>query len=295
MVAADPIRPRRAAEPTHRRRPAHAGTLAAGMDVTERFAELIGEPERPARRSTRGRCSSPRTPTPTSTSTPSWRRLDELAGAVPGDRRSTRLVRWLFVDLGFSGNVARLPRPAQLVPERRRRPAARASPSASPSLAMVVGRRVGVDLVGIGMPGHFLLRDRHDPDGFLDPVRRAAPASTRRLPGRLPRAPRPRHALRPGATSSRSGPAPSSAGCWPTSAASSPPAATAARSSGCCACASPSPASRRRSGPSWPRCSPPAAGSARPPTSSATSPTQLGGELGDEYGRSAERFRARLN
>lgn len=33
---------------------------------------------------------------------------------------------------------------------------------------MAVGRRVGVDLVGIGMPGHFLVRDRWDEDSFYD-------------------------------------------------------------------------------------------------------------------------------
>ena len=33
---------------------------------------------------------------------------------------------------------------------------------------MSVGRRVGVDLVGIGMPGHYLVRDRWDEDSFYD-------------------------------------------------------------------------------------------------------------------------------
>ena len=32
-----------------------------------------------------------------------------------------------------------------------------------------VGRRIGVGLVGIGMPGHFLLRSTDDPDRFFDP------------------------------------------------------------------------------------------------------------------------------
>jgi regulator of sirC expression with transglutaminase-like and TPR domain len=36
-------------------------------------------------------------------------------------------------------------------------------------LAMEVGRRIGVPLAGVGMPGHFLLRDRIDPAVFVDP------------------------------------------------------------------------------------------------------------------------------
>jgi regulator of sirC expression with transglutaminase-like and TPR domain len=36
-------------------------------------------------------------------------------------------------------------------------------------LTMEVGRRVGVALDGIGMPGHFLVRHRADPETFLDP------------------------------------------------------------------------------------------------------------------------------
>ncbi len=36
-------------------------------------------------------------------------------------------------------------------------------------VAIEVGRRLGVGLVGVGMPGHFLLRSAHDPDRFFDP------------------------------------------------------------------------------------------------------------------------------
>jgi regulator of sirC expression with transglutaminase-like and TPR domain len=36
-------------------------------------------------------------------------------------------------------------------------------------LAMEVGRRRGIPLVGIGMPGHFLVRDAVDVDSFFDP------------------------------------------------------------------------------------------------------------------------------
>jgi regulator of sirC expression with transglutaminase-like and TPR domain len=36
-------------------------------------------------------------------------------------------------------------------------------------LAIEIGRRRGIPLVGIGMPGHFLVRDAHDFDSFYDP------------------------------------------------------------------------------------------------------------------------------
>ena len=36
-------------------------------------------------------------------------------------------------------------------------------------VAIEVGRRIGVGLVGVGMPGHFLLRAAEDPDRFFDP------------------------------------------------------------------------------------------------------------------------------
>ena len=38
-------------------------------------------------------------------------------------------------------------------------------------VAMEVGRRVGVRLHGVGMPGHFLISDAEDPDAFFDPFR----------------------------------------------------------------------------------------------------------------------------
>jgi hypothetical protein len=43
------------------------------------------------------------------------------------------------------------------------------------AVVMEVGRRRGVGLVGVGMPGHFLVRDAIDPDTFLDPFRAGAP------------------------------------------------------------------------------------------------------------------------
>ena len=95
------------------------------------------------------------------------RALDQLADACPGPTLD-HLVRHLFVDLGFSGNRDDYydARNSYLdcVLERRL-----GIPISLSVLTIVVGRRVGVSLAGVAMPGHFLLRDKVDPTVFLDP------------------------------------------------------------------------------------------------------------------------------
>lgn len=93
------------------------------------------------------------------------RELDRLASSIPvptldGWRRH------LFVDLGFSGDVKRYydPRNSFLNEVVRRR---RGLPIALSVLAMEVGRRIGLVLEGVGMPGHFLLG--HGRDVYVDP------------------------------------------------------------------------------------------------------------------------------
>jgi regulator of sirC expression with transglutaminase-like and TPR domain len=78
------------------------------------------------------------------------------------------LVAYLFTDLGFAGNRldyydARNSYLDQVVTRRI------GIPISLGILTMAVGRRLGVPLVGVGMPGHFLLRDRVDPEVFVDP------------------------------------------------------------------------------------------------------------------------------
>lgn len=91
--------------------------------------------------------------------------LDGLAAGVP-DRTLDGWRRHLFVDLGFSGNVNRYYDPANsfLNDVVRRR---RGLPITLSVLGMEVGRRIGLRLEGVGMPGHFLLR--HGPEAFVDP------------------------------------------------------------------------------------------------------------------------------
>ncbi len=94
-------------------------------------------------------------------------RLDDLA---EGCARPTLdgLIRYLFTDLGFAGNRIDYYDPRnsfldQVVTRRLGIPISLAV------LTMAVGRRLGVPLVGVGMPGHFLLRDQVDHEVFVDP------------------------------------------------------------------------------------------------------------------------------
>jgi regulator of sirC expression with transglutaminase-like and TPR domain len=99
-------------------------------------------------------------------------RIDRLA---EGCRTPTLdgLVRHLFVDERFGGDHDDYydPRNSYLndVVDRHV-----GIPISLSVLTLVVGRRLGVPLAGVGMPGHFLLRDRVDPTVFLDPFSRGA-------------------------------------------------------------------------------------------------------------------------
>ncbi len=93
------------------------------------------------------------------------RLLDRLAFSIP-ERTLDGWRRHLFVDLGFSGDVHRYydPTSSFLNEVVRRR---RGLPITLSVVGMEVGRRIGLHLDGVGMPGHFLLR--HDSDVYVDP------------------------------------------------------------------------------------------------------------------------------
>jgi regulator of sirC expression with transglutaminase-like and TPR domain len=97
-------------------------------------------------------------------------RLDELADQV-NDPTLDGLRRLLFRDLGFAGNEEDFydPRNSYLddVLERRT-----GLPITLAVLMLEVGRRIGVPLAGVSMPGHFLVRDKVDPEVFVDPFAR---------------------------------------------------------------------------------------------------------------------------
>lgn len=113
-------------------------------------------------------------------------RIDSLAASVPADDADV-LCAGLFRGLGFTGNRTDYYDPDNSLLDRvldRRT----GIPITLAVLAVAVGRRRGVPLVGVGMPGHFLLRSATDPDRFFDAFDGGAPldaGAARRLFGRL--------------------------------------------------------------------------------------------------------------
>jgi regulator of sirC expression with transglutaminase-like and TPR domain len=93
-------------------------------------------------------------------------RLDELASQIrPAD--TGEVCRFVFETLGVRGdqNTYDDPRNSYLdqVLERRL-----GIPISISVLVMEIGRRCGVALEGVGMPGHFLLRDPGEPELLID-------------------------------------------------------------------------------------------------------------------------------
>ncbi len=94
-------------------------------------------------------------------------RLDQIAANCPTPT-PRGIARFLFQDLEFQGNRSayydwRNSCLDRVIDTRTGIPI-------SLSILMIeVGRRLGVRLVGIGMPAHFLVRSVDDPDVFFDP------------------------------------------------------------------------------------------------------------------------------
>ncbi|TML12236.1 MAG: hypothetical protein E6G39_12125 [Actinobacteria bacterium] len=93
-------------------------------------------------------------------------RIDRLASKC-SDPTLHGLLRLLFRDQGFAGNRADYydPRNSFLNEVLNRR---LGIPISLSVLMMEVGRRLGVPLAGVGMPGHFLVRYKVDPSVFID-------------------------------------------------------------------------------------------------------------------------------
>jgi regulator of sirC expression with transglutaminase-like and TPR domain len=93
--------------------------------------------------------------------------LDELAAECPTPTRDA-LMTWLFGSGRFVGDRDdyhgwRNSCLDQVLARRR------GMPITLSVVAVEVARRVGVTLVGVGMPGHFLVGDPADPGWFADP------------------------------------------------------------------------------------------------------------------------------
>lgn len=136
------------------------------MDPTARFTELVAGPEAALPLDEAGLLISAHAQ-PGLDVDAQLARFDELAAQV-GDPTLTGLRRLLFRDLGFTGNGVDYydPRNSYLdvVLDRRM-----GIPISLAVVVLEVGRRVSVPLAGVSMPGHFLLRDKVDPEVFVDP------------------------------------------------------------------------------------------------------------------------------
>ncbi len=95
-------------------------------------------------------------------------RLDEIAGRCVDHRSPVELSEALFVTEGFTGNTEDYsdPRNSLLddVIDRRL-----GIPISLSILMIEVGRRIGLALHGVGMPGHFIVGVADVPDVFIDP------------------------------------------------------------------------------------------------------------------------------
>jgi regulator of sirC expression with transglutaminase-like and TPR domain len=93
-------------------------------------------------------------------------RMDEAAAQL-GPADTEQVCRFVFETLGIRGNTTTYddPRNSYLdqVLDRRR-----GIPISISVLLIEIGRRCGVTLVGVGMPGHFLVRDPQRPDLLID-------------------------------------------------------------------------------------------------------------------------------
>lgn len=99
--------------------------------------------------------------------------LDALAAGVPdegdpGGDRAEGLMTHLFGAVGLAGATTAYYDPANSylhrVLERRR-----GIPISLAVVVIEVGRRIGVELTGVGMPGHFLVGDGPRPTRWFDP------------------------------------------------------------------------------------------------------------------------------
>jgi regulator of sirC expression with transglutaminase-like and TPR domain len=136
------------------------------VDATERFAELVGRPpdEIPLDQAALVLAQHAH---PDLDASGALAQLDELARAVP-EASAAAVASTLFQDAGFAGNTVDYedPRNSYLDDVLARR----LGIPISLSVVMIeVGRRRGVAVVGVGMPGHFLVRDLEDETAYFDP------------------------------------------------------------------------------------------------------------------------------
>jgi regulator of sirC expression with transglutaminase-like and TPR domain len=140
--------------------------IRAVTDATERFVEVMGRPEADVPLDLVSLLIAAHA-YPDLDVDAELGRLDAIAAGCEGGDLDG-LLRHLFVDLGFAGNAADYydPRNSFLNEVLDRRTGL---PITLSVLTIEIGRRLGIDLVGIGLPGHFLVRTTNSPYEFVDP------------------------------------------------------------------------------------------------------------------------------
>ncbi len=140
------------------------------MDITDRFAELVRGPDGGCRLDLGALLIAAHARRDLDLDH-ELRRLDAIAAGCP-DGTLAGVTRHLFDDLGFAGDTDDYGNPRNslldVVLDRRR-----GIPITLAVVLIEVARRRGLDLVGVGMPGHFLVRSAADPDLFVDPFHRS--------------------------------------------------------------------------------------------------------------------------
>jgi regulator of sirC expression with transglutaminase-like and TPR domain len=146
-----------------------AGSVAA-VDITDRFAELVRGPEGECRLDVAALLIAAHARRDLDVDE-QVARLDKLAAGCAAGTLDA-VTTHLFDHLGFTGDTDDYGNPRNslldVVLDRRS-----GIPITLSVVVMEVARRVGVPLVGVGMPGHFLVRAADDHDLFVDAFHRA--------------------------------------------------------------------------------------------------------------------------
>jgi regulator of sirC expression with transglutaminase-like and TPR domain len=139
------------------------------VDITDRFAELVRGPEDDCRLDLGALLVAAHARRDLDVDE-QLTRLDDIAAGC-ADTDLDALTAHLFADLGFRGDTDDYSNPRNslldVVLDRRL-----GIPITLSIIVLEVGRRLGIPLEGVGMPGHFLVRDSKDHDVFVDPFHR---------------------------------------------------------------------------------------------------------------------------